>query len=668
MAISAIDIYTSTSVLALPYYRQKLEDDNVARFKYMNDEQRQQVRSRLASTLALLRIDAENHMQRKRKVKLKSCCAEIQKCCDALYALDNPDDESRLDAGREQPLAYLGLYAHLDLMNPKVDPNDADQVKKMVAEAKEFAKLIQSLNDPMNDELDKTRQAIGVLNDNRRLHWVAGTSIFQALFDFMWAEKKYRFEYQSQLEATMSAAGWPMGFLSCFIYLYRLFAVELKEAIQQAVSKWRPVQTSQVSLPDQSAWSRFKEDVSGMRKYMLLNDFYWGALNTFCFVWLNGPMSSTTGFVGAVLTLVFLVVDVILTFARYIESRNAYLHNLIELEAKESRLKSEIKTLEIANRSVSTLSASSSLNSEPAVHSDEETRIQNQLLHLRSTLQDLGKAKKKIAFDWKYQQYQLWTELGYTVSLVAAFSMMCAFFTTGMVGATTIGLAGAAVWFGMTLVANMVNAAIDQAKINATMEDRRLDAGKLLGFFNRPESDTDSKWIQLTPVQKTNYRRNLYLLIKELVARNEYDEKNARVLLNKALFQSFLHALAPAVVFCSMVMLPLVLTGLSVIASAAVSLTIISFYFALVYVAKRWMDTWSPNKHEHQFFPSFQDSNSLSKKYEEQFNRFENMAGKTGVNQLTLEHFEQPFALTRLPLSSSPNVDEMKSEWAPVNP
>jgi hypothetical protein len=669
MAVSALDIYTSTTAVALPYYRQKLQDDNVARFEYMNNGQKKQVRTRLASTLTLLRIDAEHHMQRQRKVKLKACCEEIQKCCDALYALDKckdnePKDEMRLDAGREQPLAYLGLYAHLDLMNAKVDPNDPQQVNKMVAEAKEFAKLIQSLNDPMNDELDKTRQAISTLNDNRRLHWVAGTSMFQALFDFMWAEKSYRFENQSQLENGMNAAGWPMGFLSCFIYLYRLFGVELKEAIQQAVSKWRPVQTSLVSLPDEGAWARFKADVSGIRKYILLNDFFWGAVNTLCFFWLHGPMSSSGGFLGAVLTMVFLVMDVILTFARYIDQRNAYFHNLIELENKETNIQQDIRILEVTKKRRSP-ERSSSLDAQHEDLFDEERMIDNQLFHLKSTLQDLRQAKKQLTFDWKYQQYQLWTELGYTVSLVAAFGMMCAFFTTGLVGATTVGLAGAVVWFGMTLVTNMLNAAIDQAKIKATIEERQLEAGQLVNIFNNPEIKD-----RLTPPQKTDLRRDLYLQIKALVARNEYDEKNARVLRNKALFQSFLHALAPVVIFCSMVMLPLVLTGASILASAAVSLTVIAFYFALVYVAKRWMDTWTPSKHEPQFFPSFEKSNSLGTKYEAEFGRLEQMTGREGSNKLTLSHFEQPFALSMIPLSSSPEDDKNKLGWVnePVNP
>lgn len=645
MTVAALDIYSSTTAIALPYYRQRLADDNIARFKYMSEAQKKQVRTRLASTLVLLRIDAEQHMQRQRKEKLKGCCKEIQTCCDALFALDNLNDEMLLDAGRDQPLGYMGLYAHLDLMNPKTDPSE---LKKMVAEAKAFAKLIQSLDDPMNDEIEKERQNIAMANDNRRLHWVAGTSMFQTFLKFLEKEKGFRFEHQGQLEGGMAAADWPMGFLGTFIYLYRLFWVELRDAYNQAKSKWQPVQTSLVSLPDEGAWQRFKADASGIRKYILLNDFFWGVVNLLGFTLLRGPDTNLAQ-IGAQLTLAFLVMDVVLTGLRFWELSKAFDHNLETLEKKITKTRHEIMTLK------------SQLIAE-SVTEEEQRKLNNQIHHLTFTLQDLGQVKKKLVFDWQYQKYQLCFELGYTVSLVAAFGMMTSFFVAGSVaGPFGLALAGAVVWFGMTLALQIATAGVEQAKIKASMAERKKEAERLIQIFDGLA--TDREWKTQSEEAKTRYRRDLYLEIKALVARNEYDENYAHFLRKKAWFKGVLHALSPVVIFCSMVMLPLVLTGVGVIGGAAVSLTVIAFYFAVLYVANRWMDTWAPTKYEPQFFPSFEKSNVLALEYERQFKALEEKVRQSGPGQLVLSDFEQPVSSPTVVLRSSP--DEDPTDWAP---
>jgi hypothetical protein len=632
MAVAKLEIYSYASIVPLSYYETELSKDNPFRFQYMTPEQRAFARVRLLNTLVAMRIDAQNHMERGRKLKLKQRAAELQKCCDLLYSLDYLDDPIRSNAGRDCPLGYLGLYAHLDLMKPKTDPNDPKQVENLVNDIQYFANQVKALDDPMNDDTDKTRQLLGQFNGLRLLHWVAGVSTAQAILDFVWNEQHYRSQYQNQFDSASTAFSTPMGFISVFLFYFRLFAVELKEAIQQARSKWEPVKSTGVRLPDEGAWTRFKADVFGMRKYIILNDILWGTANLLAFLWLRSTTdvavksifglkgNPALGFAGNLLMLAFLVMDVILTFARYMELKKQFNTDVLDLEKEAEGL--SVKIIDIEN------------HLRVSLEVDDQAALKNQLNYLKATKRQAEEAITQLKFNWRYQKYKLWAELGYTSSLVLSFGLMCIIMFTGVVfSGLLLGVIGAAAWFIMTLVYNGVNAAIEHSKIKATVSERRMHAEGLLEEFNTADSEYD--------------KQGLYVQIKELLAKNDHEKSQAAFLWKKVAVQSFAHALVPVILFCATVLMPW-----------GWGLLLLGVFAALLYAGKRILDSWEPKKNDMKFFPSFGADHPLHLAYEKQFDglKAQQERGKT----LTLMDFEDTVtpAIPRVTSSEADSVDD----------
>ncbi|OGT48243.1 MAG: hypothetical protein A3F17_07790 [Gammaproteobacteria bacterium RIFCSPHIGHO2_12_FULL_41_15] len=623
MTHAQLDVYSNVKIFNqigdLAYFRKKLGDSNPGRYKYMSVEQKQAERTFLINAIFLLRMDAQEQMNRKRKAKLKACCDDIQACCDKLAQLDYIDDPLIVAAGREHPLGYLGLYAHLDSLH-QPDYSQQKQVQQMVAEARKFTELIKALNDPMEDRLNTQRKVIAFVNENRRNHWIAGVSTMSAFIEYMTAEFDYRFKYQADLDTCVKSLHWPMGFLSVFLYIYRLFFLELGEAIQQAVSNWNPVQTPLVALEDKGALPRFYSDVTGLRKYIILNDILWCAVNLLTFVYLVGPLSSTLGFAGAVFTIASLVVDIILTIARYIELRNEYHKKLEALDDQDLKLRIKISEIERVL----------------AVHAlqnqgEERAALENQLIYLKKTNEEIKAAKVQLSIDWKYQKYALWNEMAYTVSIMCAFGVMCGFFIVGIAGFLTMSLVGACVWFCLTIVFAGANAAIEGAKINASIDQRREAAEGLIAKFNKPGLDENTK-------------RQLYLNIKELLARNTHDVEYIRYLRKKTVIRTFMHLAFPIAIFSSLVFLPIVWAVPAIIA-------FVGLICLLNWQIKNWLEDIKPLKHDDKFFPNFDDTNKFGKKYADEFNELDAKAGA-----LTLDDFENP--VVKVPVIPKPDDGE----------
>lgn len=619
-----IDIYARIQIFNqigdLSYFRGMLVDSNPARYKYMSIAQRNEERTRLINTMLLIRMEAEEHMQRARKAKLKNCCDELQSCCDKLAQLDNIDKSLELELGREKPLSYLGLYAHLDTIHESTDPEDPVQVKKMVQEAREFARIIKALEDPLKDRIGVLRQFIGVFNDNRRTHWTAGVSSMTAFLEYLRGE--YSFPYQSNLETGINSFSWSMGCLSAFIYFFRLFGVELHEAIIEARSDWHPVDSPLVSIKNKEALRRFFDDVTGMRKYILLNDILWGAVNLLTFVYLTGSMTTTLGFAGSCLTLAFLVVDVMLVSARFFELKRDYDKKKQILENKAQELQNELDIINAELRKLQIEAAD-----------DDRKKLENKRIYLENTIKEIKAARIKLEFDWKYQKYALWTELAATASLIGAYGLMCGCFVIGITGALTMGLVGAGLWFVLSIAYAGANIAIESAKITASIEQRKNIAEQLLIDFKKPDLTDDEK-------------RNLYLNIKELLARNNYEKEYINFLRKKTVVRTLMHLAVPIVIFSSMVFLPIIWA----IPAIMVFVAIVCFINWRINI---WLENIQPLKNDSKFFPSVDTQDKISEKYEAQYREF-----IRSTEGLTLETFEE--APIKLPIkiaSNKPNRD-----------
>lgn len=570
-----------TLTCSLPYFREQLAGTNPALFSYLQPDQRDQLRSRLFTTLALLRFEAQEHMQRKRIPKLTATCGEISTC---LAYLGDLDPAAPPVLGSEQkPAKYLGLTAALSmnglrgmqdkptlLGEPADLTDDEASVENFKAEAAEFVTLLNRLQGAnalgQQDTVDKIRQHIGTFNNIRREQWVWGSIMYGAVFDQLAADLIH-LPNESNLKQGMDSVSLTTGLISGFLYLYRLFFVELWDAVREARNKWKPLANHPQYIHEKNApatrfkdkgeaWARFCDDLIN-RKFIILNDFLWGGVNTFCFI-LGLMKGSDATFLINALTVVFLISDVILTVWRFIQQRKEY-------QDKLNAIKDKLKQMEAT---------------------ETEGLEEDAKNHLKHGIEDLQKAKKNLEREWPYQQYKLWADLTYTVGLVVAWSLTCAFFFGHIAGYLVMGIVGSVTLFVMTLAYNFINGVIEHNRIQASA-DARLAEARACQNTLKDELQKDSQE-RSDILIKYNY-----LQIKTLLAHSEHERALARFELKKAGLYGFLSALSPVVFFASFAFLQLSFAILAV----AVFLVVI---YALRTLLAKVAPTRPPDFH---FFP-----------------------------------------------------------------
>lgn len=615
---SVFNIYEYTSVGSLPYYRAQLAETNPVLFYYMSDRQKEEAQSRLLATLALLRVDAQEHMARGRRKKLNDTCNELSDCVSLLNQLA----QAPLPAAAGH-LRYLGLNAALDLQrmsqaSPTTEASAEVCVENFITEATAFVSAIKNLEGAERvgdkDEINALRQDIGNFNDVRRMYWVWGCTMYAAFFE-EFARQAIHLPYEQQLKQGMDVFSPTMGTLSGFIYFFRFFAVELREAWNEVFSNSKsiPVENDRIyreyysiyapKLEEKTAWQRFMEDFSH-RKFILLNDILWASVNTFCFAY-GLAKGSGAAFTANALTLVFLVGDVILTLWRYLQFKDEHKIKVDAIGDKIGNNKAKIRELERELRDLHTiLTQGEDRQNETLLRQDLE-KLKNQISYLKGTNEHLQCSQKELDVKWTYQQYKLWNELGYTVGLVAGWGLTCAFFIGGIAGATIMGVVGSVFLFTLTLAFNAINGLIDYRELKASAKKREEEAHAHLIEF-----DTLLATVPRTD-ENVNQLRYHYLQMKALTARSGYDRALARFELKQIPVNALISAMVPAVFFCSLVFLQL---GWAILAIAT--------FLALVVAAQRLLKASKPTmpNDDPHFFPRF--NRARENEYDREFNDF----------------------------------------------
>lgn len=496
--------------LSLKVYAPRLADIDPAMFKYKNPYQYRALEDELINTFSLLYDECQLHMAEKNLPLLRERGTQLERCANLLYRLHNtPQFESceqahqaSLDTSPDKPVKYIALTT----------------IAPLIA-----ATMLGFTSEEGLEDITSKMSAANL----HRLNWVWGGGLDRAVLDQVppgTGHPARAIEIFAAIAPFTGYMSWVLYYLRFGINLYLLTKGSLKGSW---MNPWR---TEADIAMNSGIYERFQTQWE-LRKFMLLNDVFWGTANLACFFWLVG--SGTLGYLGNALTFALLGFDVGLTCWRYAEEETRHHEEVLQY-------KEEINTL-IARMSKET----------------DETELKILEEHLVVLLA----AFDKHALAWKFTQKNLGHDLIYAIGLMMAFGILCCFFfpPAGLLPATiiTLGMAGAALSFALTIAyhAWTTNTEIEQLQaLSDNIEkkivalDKKLESLIIMSIHNENEPEKRKITIQIN---------GLILEKTHLTADHEY-QQSIIVHRKKELAQQILsEILVPASTFVLLVFLPL---------------------------------------------------------------------------------------------------------------
>ncbi|MCE3046248.1 hypothetical protein [Legionella sp. 16cNR16C] len=480
----------------LNYHRSKLSLTKGAEYRFLNPGQLETEKKKLKFIQELLRYQTYLNFHENRFHPLNDLNDDYLKCERLLLKIEQvqaPEDEQAKKAQLDEAIE-----------------ESPDKPAKYLGFT--VGKFIA---DKMAEIADaKTGTLIGWMSDvnERRLYWVWGGGMLSSVIEML-PDDFYR---KAQAQKGIAAPAPITGYMSWVLY-YTRFAINLSLLLKHTIAgPWMSAEEQKIP-----AWERFKTQWN-QRKFSLLNDSIWGLANMACFFWLKGP--GAMGMAGNLATMGLLLMDFSLSIWRFYEESTAYNKKITALYEAYARLEEQL------------LKAKKTATADPAQISELEKQVREaRNLIMRTEL------------DWKYKKLGMINDMVYAGGLMAAFCVACCFFfPPAMLAPATfmmIGLLGASLCFVLNAAYAGIAGALDVSKSKALSKQDHFEARELLQLFN---ASTDE-----------NERKALFLEMKGLMIDSDYQERMVRFQKIKLVRAILIDALIPAVIFASLVFMPL---------------------------------------------------------------------------------------------------------------
>lgn len=355
--------------------------------------------------------------------------------------------------------------------------------------------------------------ALGFVNEKRLLYGVWGTSLLKMILtalppDFFHADYAYK---------NIQSLSPYLGNLSYLLYYFRL-GIELVLFFKHSIENGNmsPAEIEAYAYDD--PWGRMSTQWKE-RKFAILNDLLWATANLLGFILLYGP--GLAGTCGDILTLVLLGFDAGVALWDFEEQELAYWEEINFYDQQILSLQEKI-----------------SLEKE------------NPLLpRYQSQLEALEKAKALCESEWKYRSKSLSYTLTYSLGLIFAFFLLALpFIPLSAPVAGTASILGGGLSYAFTVLHKVKK---DELEINKTQD-------ALLAVQAVINSELE-QFQQLQASNSLDDKSGPLLFLKI-----QYQRIEAHCLEQKITFQNLhllrsilLQTLSPAVVFTSLVFLPL---------------------------------------------------------------------------------------------------------------
>ncbi|CAM2744685.1 DUF1542 domain-containing protein [Legionella worsleiensis] len=373
------------------------------------------------------------------------------------------------------------------------------------------------------------KEAMGWFNE-KRLYWVWESGLLIKALELVPADF---FNVGNAAKAVQAPAPYT-GAISWGLYYFRgslnLFLL-LKHTIK---GSWMSEEESNIPWTERflTQWNQ--------RKFTLLNDFVWATGNCLCYFILTG--SGALGTWGDVLTLALLAFDIGLAVWEYEENKTQFLNEMLHYEEDIKAIKQRIKQI----------------NNDPDATETEKKKLKE----YRLQLQCLEKAQKQCQKDWDYQNISLRINIGYAVGLMLAFALVALPFLP-ITGAAlvTLSVTGTVICFVLTVLNNAAKGGMELYKSYQSKKEAQLEYEAKVAEFH--------DLVLTNPDLEDNQKKMLFLEIKKTLAETDY-QMQIVVFQSLHLVRSLIiETLMPALIFTSLVFLPLS-TGLVVLGAALV--------------------------------------------------------------------------------------------------
>lgn len=493
---------------SLSLYSARLAQTNSASFKFLTDAERAAKEQELLFTFYLLatqfRLDEAEHRRQSHGERL----AQIHQCTRLIYSL-------RQSASKDTPAAQQ--QAAID---------DSEKTLKYLGLTIIGPEVAKRVAEMASAKSSTTVHWMSEFN-SRRLYWVWGGGLLTSVISML----PDGFGDKLQGETVLAAPSPALGYISWILYYARM-GISLGLLLKHTIAgPWMSKEERKIP-----AFERFKTQWD-KRKFSILNDAVWATVNLVTFFWLTG--NGMLGYYGNVLTAGLLLFDVCMNVWRLLEEQTRHAAQLQKYNNDILKLQARIAAAQ--------------------EDSDEKKSLEAQL-------KNLAAVRKEFEREGKYKHYSAINDLVYSVSLFAAFAVVCCLFVPpAIIPAATsllLGVVGAGICFTLTVAYSIASTAIEIAKFRSKKQAIYEEAENLLQAF---KDCTDP-----------NTKKLLYLDIKQALAESAYQEKLAQFQKIKLIRGIFIDAFMPPIILASLLFLPLG-AGLGVIA-AAIAIGIISYF------------------------------------------------------------------------------------------
>lgn len=538
--IAELDKRSDDIAAILPYYSHLLYAINPATFSFLTREAKAVLTNQLRFTYYLISSQYLLDEARGRKHALPKHKDAMQLCLEFIARLQNT--------------ATVGEATNPEKMLA-IELSYSDKLLKLLGMTIIAQWLVGKMQEFSTGKTGVIKDWLTEINI-KRLYWVWGGGLLSSVLAMLPED----FFNNQQAQKSLATPTPVTGYMSWILY-YTRFGINLFLLLKHTIrGPW--MEETEKDIP---AWDRFKTQWN-QRKFALLNDSIWATANMVCFFWLKG--GGMLGYGGNVLTVLLLVMDASLTAWRFWEESTKHNKEMLGFEQRKKELEKELY------QAIGALEESQRHPSENTLHQQE---LEQKKAILEAQLAQLDKMIIKSDVDWKYKKYGLINDLVYALGLIIAFSLLCSFFFPPAAivpaAAMILAVAGAALCFALTVAYAAISGGIEIAKSKNASKLARAECAELLEKFKamEPPKEEDS------PEIKANYentRKLLYLDMKKLMADSEHQQRMANFQAIKLVRSILIDAFIPAVVFASLVFMPLGI-GLAVLA-AGLALAVIS--------------------------------------------------------------------------------------------
>ncbi len=376
---------------SLDFYRKKLTQTNPSSFVFLDNIQRESLHQDLLFTFYLLSAQFE------------------------LQAKINPEDL----AGRQEALHEMTEEIHITarfIHELRLSSHKAP-TKTIFFDSKRFLTTYLNLNERDENFVFESRLT-GIKYDasyiNRlRSQWSRAGGLLKTILTQL-SEPSFSIE---QIEKKCITPSYITSNMAWGLYLITVI-IDLSLIIRHTfTNSWMSQEEEKLPLTPQE---RFDAQWT-FRKFDFISNLYWAIAFILSCFWLSG--GGLTGYIGRILTMVFLIGDGGLAVLKLNHERQLY-----------------ERTLKTYDKNIQRLNMLLTLKNDTS-----------QIERLQLQLETAISAKTHLQFEWRYQHLRLKNEVAYAWGLVFAFGLIYCFLMPEVIipeaFAITIGAAGTALYF-----------------------------------------------------------------------------------------------------------------------------------------------------------------------------------------------------------------------------